>query len=78
MFCDVSFDGAGHPGISNDSFGLPKYQYAVKVGDLQRVRIPPGQSVARLEAIKSVRNRKNLIYPYGIVGRSVIPPIYGF
>jgi hypothetical protein len=35
-----------------------------KVVHLQRPRIPPGQSVARPEATKSVRNRKNFIYPY--------------
>ena len=30
-------------------------QYAVKVGDLQCVRIPPGQSIARLEATSGVQ-----------------------
>jgi hypothetical protein len=32
--------------------GFRENQYAVKVGDLQRVQIPPGQSVARPEAIR--------------------------
>ena len=33
--------------------GVPKIEYAVKVGDLQWVRIPSGQSVARPEAIRA-------------------------
>ena len=32
-------------------------QYAVKVGDLQWVRIPPGQSVARPEATRATKDR---------------------
>ena len=32
---------------------VPQYEYAVKVGDLQWVRIPPGQSVARPEATRA-------------------------
>jgi hypothetical protein len=37
-------------GQLNRFFRLLKNAYAVKDGDLQRVRIPPGQSVARPEA----------------------------
>ncbi len=34
---------------------VPKYEYAVKVGDFQWVRIPPGQSVARPEATRAAQ-----------------------
>ena len=36
---------------------VPTTQYAVKVGDLQWVRIPPGQSVARPEATRAMKDR---------------------
>ena len=36
---------------------VPATQYAVKVGDLQWVRIPPGQSVARPEATRAMKDR---------------------
>ncbi len=35
-------------------------QYAVQVGDLQWVRIPPGQSVARPEAIRAAQGTSSL------------------
>jgi hypothetical protein len=44
--------------------GFQSIEYAVTVGDFQRVRIPSGQSVARPEPTNSVRNRKSLTYRY--------------
>jgi hypothetical protein len=40
---------------------VPKTQYAVKVGDLQWVRIPPGQSVARPEATRATQEVTNAL-----------------
>jgi len=36
---------------------LPETQYAVQVGDFQRVRIPPGQSGARPEATRATKDQ---------------------
>ena len=36
---------------------MPTNQYAVQVGDLQWVRIPPGKSVARPEATRAMKDR---------------------
>ena len=41
------------------SQGVPETQYAVKVGDFQWVRIPPGQSVARPEATRATKEVTN-------------------
>ena len=40
---------------------VPEYEYAVKVGDLQWVRIPPGQSVARPEATRAAQEVTNVL-----------------
>ena len=40
---------------------VPTTQYAVKVGDLQWVRIPPGQSVARPEATRAEQERATCV-----------------
>ena len=40
---------------------MPKTEYAVKVGDLQWVRIPPGQSVARPEATRAAQEVTNAL-----------------
>jgi hypothetical protein len=42
------------------SYGVPETQYAVKVGDFQWVRIPPGQSVARPEATKAAQGGNDM------------------
>ena len=42
--------------------------YAVKVGDFQRVRIPPGQSVARPEATRAIEEVTNLLKYSGVTG----------
>ena len=42
--------------------------YAVKVGDFQRVRIPPGQSVARPEATRAMEEVTNLLKYSGVTG----------
>ena len=43
-------------------------EYAVKAGDLQRVRIPPGQSVARPEATRAIEEVTNLLKYSGVTG----------
>ena len=43
-------------------------EYAVKVGDLQRVRIPPGQLVARPEATRAMEEVTNLLKYSGVTG----------
>jgi NAD/NADP transhydrogenase beta subunit len=43
-------------------------EYAVKAGDLQRVRIPPGQSVARPEATRAMEEVTNLLKYSGVTG----------
>ena len=45
-----------------------KNVYAVKVGDFQRVRIPPGQSVARPEATRAIEEVTNLLKYSGVTG----------
>jgi len=40
---------------------VPENQYAVKVGDLQWVRIPPGQWVARPEASRAAQEVRNVL-----------------
>ncbi len=40
---------------------VPRTQYAVKAVDLQRVRIPPGQSVARPEATRAAQEVTNAL-----------------
>ena len=52
----------GQPGRSpiNDWRDMPKYQYAVKVGDFQWVRNPPGQSVARPEATRAAEDSRKV------------------
>ena len=45
-----------------------KNQYAVKVGDLQWVRIPPGQSVARPEATRAAQEVTNALKYSGVTG----------
>ena len=45
---------------------FPDNVYAVKVGDFQRVRIPPGQSVARPEATGTAMEVKNALKDAGI------------
>jgi hypothetical protein len=48
----------GATATETDAFGGRAYtQYAVKVGDFQWVRIPPGQLVARPEAIRAMKHR---------------------
>jgi hypothetical protein len=47
---------------------VPLYQYAVKVGDFQWVRIPPGQSVARPEAIRAAQEVTNTLKYPGVTG----------
>jgi len=44
----------GNAGLNSN---VPSTQYAVKVGDFQWVRIPPGQSIARPEATRAAENR---------------------
>ena len=39
---------------------VPKKEYAVKVGDFQWVRIPPGQSVARPEATRAAHGGNDM------------------
>ena len=46
----------------------PENVYAVKVGDFQRVRIPPGQSVARPEATRAIEEVTNLLKYSGVTG----------
>jgi len=53
--------------------GFQSNQYAVKVGDLQWVRIPPGQSVARPEATRAAKWGKSHL-PIRIVARPVKRP----
>lgn len=48
--------------------GVLKNVYAVKVGDFQRVRIPPGQSVARPEATRAIEEVTNLLKYSGVTG----------
>jgi hypothetical protein len=43
-----------------DTDRLHLNQYAVKVGDLQWVRIPSGQSVARPEAIRAAQGGNDM------------------
>ena len=43
------------------SLRVSETQYAVKVGDLQWVRIPPGQSVARPEATRATQEVTNAL-----------------
>ena len=43
-------------------------EYAVKVGDLQWVRIPPGQSVARPEATRAAQEVTNVLKYSGVTG----------
>ena len=47
---------------------VPTNVYAVKVGDFQRVRIPPGQSVARPEATRAMEEVTNLLKYSGVTG----------
>ena len=49
-------------------YGIPKNEYAVKVGDLQWVRIPPGQSVARPEATRAAQEVTNALKFFGVTG----------
>jgi hypothetical protein len=53
-------------GLNADLFR--DYVYAVKVGDFQRVRIPPGQSVARPEATRAIEEVTNLLKYSGVTG----------
>jgi hypothetical protein len=48
-------------GIGSGIVNTLKNQYAVKVGDLQRVQIPPGQSVARPEATRAAQEVTNVL-----------------
>jgi len=48
--------------------GESSNEYAVKAGDLQRVRIPPGQSVARPEATRAMEEVTNLLKYSGVTG----------
>jgi len=50
--------------------GVPEKEYAVKVGDLQRVRITPGQSVARPEATRATENSREVSSTHTYYGTS--------
>ena len=65
MHADLCFD-LSHQVIPFP--GVPEYQYAVKVGDLQRVRIPPGQSVTRPEATRAAKEVTNSLNYSGETG----------
>ncbi len=47
---------------------VPNSEYAVKVDDFQWVRIPPGQSVARPEAIRAMQEETNALKYSGVTG----------
>ncbi len=47
---------------------MPRNEYAVKVGDLQWVRIPPGQLVARPEATRAAQEVTNVLKYSGVTG----------
>ena len=48
--------------------GLREKEYAVKVGDFQWVRIPPGQSVAQPEATRAAEEVTNSLKYSGVTG----------
>ncbi len=54
--------------INQTFLGILRNEYAVKVGDLQRVRIPPGQLVARPEATRAMEEVTNLLKYSGVTG----------
>ena len=51
-----------------DFSDAPNIEYAVKVGDFQWVRIPPGQSVARPEATRAAQEETNALKYSGVTG----------
>jgi hypothetical protein len=56
------------PQFLNRFLGTRRNEYAVKAVDLQRVRIPPGQSVARPEATRAMEEVTNLLKYSGVTG----------
>src|SRR5439155_17772349 len=46
-----------YPRRRRNALKVPSTQYAVKVGDLQWVRIPSGHSIARPEAIRAMKDK---------------------